>query len=416
MAVKSIEFPTPILPLSLGSFSTLPPECFVHILSFLPPPTLARLCLTHRDLRTIVNEDTQWGKAKKMGLIFHSLTQKTPNARSGTGYVLDVQRNRCSIQMPSMSQDLFPDHQEIEIVGTYKVSRTRFICFLFIFEVYTYFGLAGSFRTFEFTIGEGLSLSRAAVRSISEFEDFKAMTICRIYEMNRWVHIEASEGKTGRQYLFIHAIETYSAAFCLGKRIYTAEYNKKSSTCILKTDPKKSVNISLRPHLSSILYVQDPWLVAKHFSKLENKVHYVFYHTRTGDEFFCYSQALNKQNPSSASSRPFDAQYHQPQKVFIKGNFCLLYDHTQAVLILLDKQSIVIPLTKDTQNLFCSLDQIIDLDYQLQPEMPIKVLVEGERNFEKIRIESAVDPQSLLSSMKDTPPPHITLDSSTLNG
>lgn len=237
------------------------------------------------------------------------------------------------------------------------------------------------------------------------------MSICRVYERNRWVHIEAFEKRKEMQYLFIHEIGTDPSTSYLGKRIYTVEYNKQSSACILEKDPKKSVNISLRPHLSSILYVQDPWLVAKHFSHLENKVHYVFYHTVTGHEVFYYSQEIIRKDPSSTPSDDRQTQ------VFIKDNFCLLYHlpYTQAVLIRLDKQSPV-PLTKDTQNLFCSFDQITDLTYQLQPDMSIKVTIEGERNFEKLRIESTVDLRSLPSQHRDRPSPQQPLSTSTPSG
>lgn len=414
MAVTFIEQPQPILPLSLGSFSTLPPECFVHVLSFLPPPALATLCLAHRDLRIIVNEETEWGKAKTMCLIFHSLVQTPPDARSEIGYVLDVQRNSCTISMllpgqKRTSQALFSDLHAVEIIGSYKISETKFVCLLFAFDVFTYFGLAGSFHAFEFRIENGVLLPRAVLPSISEFEKFKSMTICRIYERNRCVLIEACEKRKEMQYLFIHEIGTESSTSYLGKRIYTVEYHKQSSVCILKKDPKRSVKLSLRNHLSSILYVQDPWLVAKHFSNLENKVHYVFYHTMTGRDVFCYSQDIIKGVPPSSP-----ADDHQPQ-VFIKDDFCLLYHlpyHIQAVLIRLDKQS-SIPLTKDTQNLLRSFDRITDLDYQPQPDKSIKVTIEGERNFEKLRIESTVDLRSLRPSHRDRPFQQRTLDSST---
>jgi hypothetical protein len=440
VVVSGLGQPALFIPF-IGSFSLIPRDALLHMLSFLPSSDLGALCLTHKNLRVLVNE-TRWGMAKSACRVFNSLITGVKSPQPKISYVLEAhnKNKKCKIQQSTgkvLVLDLFPELIGIDLLGAFKISETQFVCVVdYMVSNNNPSDVSGHYWAFKFEIGSDLSLARITLRPLSEL--FQNLTpaisqkersaypvgtpeirIHRIYQIGHLVHIEVSNrwGYPTQNFLLTHEINSGPelTSCCLGKRIYTLTYNTEPNTCSLETESGRQ-SIEIRKGLDKILRIQDRWLLARYSSKPENKIHYVFYDIKTGREVFCYSLDVVRGDVDPASvpwgqhngesdccyvappSPPDYGQWYEAEEVFIKGNFCILYhpfdqNKNLAALIWIDKQ-LSIFLNDETQRLLCSFDRITDLAYDSQPDGSIRVMIEGLRDFDKLRIETIVNIQN----------------------
>lgn len=397
----------------------LPREIGELILKDVPDAGLARIRLSCQSWRACVDRVTSWPSIYRIFQVFNSIRVEHITAKPGLAYAIDFDAAMCTTFREggqAVQSPMFPElrlRPTGNIQGTYQVSPTLFVCI-------PSSSVQDPASTSQFRIGTDRALTKGTLALFGEtiktlssnFQQLPWLVIGDIVQRRNLVQIHLSCFK---KYLLTLEIDPMKVNSCyLGRRkqMITCQRNQgtiaeftygKTSTSNTQIEEVEISKITpfTTPPGATLLHSYERWLLVKNVIRTPLQVHYIFYRTETGEEYFRYSLDRNLFLEEIYDADALCAGVHlqhppdnganfNAATIFMNDNFCLFFQPSsakvvRATLIWIEKKRII-PLRPEIQQILCSFSLITDLNYLAKEDGSCELRIEGEKDGKGVQI------------------------------